>query len=198
VFLFNLYVVDKDTGLETSAGKIPALEDDIENCGTSCVSSFVNGMAFETPSTLTIALDIKPDSYPNSVNPYSRGVIPVAILGSDTFDVSTVDVTTLGFGPGGAAPAHNLADGFTYNDHLLDVNMDGYVDLVTHYRTRETGISCADETAQLAGETMDGQALEGSDSISTVGCRRCGQPSIWLKDEERPSQTGRGRVVDVE
>lgn len=35
---------------------------------------------------LPIGLDIKPDGYPNRVNPYSRGVIPVAILDSKTFD----------------------------------------------------------------------------------------------------------------
>jgi hypothetical protein len=96
---------------------------------------------------LVVDVDIKPDSYPNSINPYSRGLIPVAILGSDTLDVADVDVTTLAFGPGGPPTAHDLTDSFTYNDHLQDVNLDGFTDLVTHYRTRDTGVVCGDESA---------------------------------------------------
>jgi len=98
-----------------------------------------------------VAIDIKPQSIPNAINPYSRGVIPVAILGSDTFDVADVDVTKLAFGLDAASPAHNLTDSFTYNDHLQDVNLDGYTDLVTHYRTGETGIICGDMSATLTG-----------------------------------------------
>jgi hypothetical protein len=144
-----------------------------------------------------VAIDIKPQSIPNAINPYSRGVIPVAILGSDTFDVSDIDVTTLTFGSGGAAPAHNLADSFTYNDHLQDVNLDGYMDLMTHYRTRETGIFCGDESATLTGETLDGQPIEGSDSINTVGCRAPRWPGIWRNEEEREAQTREGAVIDL-
>jgi len=45
---------------------------------------------------------------------------------------------------------------------------------------------------------MDGQTFGGTDAIATVGCRNFGHPSIWLKDEERLGQPGRGNVVDVE
>ena len=43
------------------------------------------------------------------------------------------------------------------------------MDLVTHYRTQDTGIVCGDESATLIGETLEGQTIEGSDSIGTVG-----------------------------
>ena len=44
---------------------------------------------------LVATSDIKPGSDTNPINPMGRGVIPVALLGSDTFDVADVDVTTL-------------------------------------------------------------------------------------------------------
>lgn len=138
-----------------------------------------------------VAIDIKPDSYPNSINPNSRGVIPVAILGSDTFNVADIDVTTLAFGPSGAPIAH-------LNGHLQDVNYDGIMDLVTHYRTRDTGIACGDESATLTGGTIDGQPIEGTDSIQTVGCRVSRWPAIWMKDQDRPDSDRRGVPVNIE
>jgi hypothetical protein len=108
-------------------------------------------------------LDIKPGSYPNSINTKSKGVIPVALLGTDTFDVTTVDVTTLRFGPSDALPAHNLTDPEVYAEHLQDVNYDGYIDLVSHYRTKQTGIAVGQILAEL---DYDGSTVD--DSIRVV------------------------------
>jgi hypothetical protein len=135
------------------------------NSGTPTIRSDPNIGFDNVVFTLVIEvdIDIKPGSFPNSINPNSKGVIPVAILGSASFDVTDVDVTTLAFGPSGATPAH-MAGG-----HLEDVNNDGFTDLVSHYLTQDTGIASGNTEACLTGQTTGGVGIEGCDSVNTVG-----------------------------
>jgi len=116
---------------------------------------------------LLVDIDIKPGQERNPINPSSRGLIPVAILGSDQLDVSDVDLSTLAFGPEGAAPAHSRGG------HVQNANDDAFPDLVSHYRTVETGIGFGDVEACVTGETLDGRPFAGCDSVRTVP-QRCG------------------------
>jgi len=115
--------------------------------------------------SIQVDIDIKPGSDPNSINTKSGGTVPVAILGSDTFDVTDVDVTTLAFGPSGATPKHDLTDSVVYISHLEDVNNDGFTDLVSHYVQKETGLLSSDIEACITGQTTGGTAIEGCDSV---------------------------------
>ena len=112
---------------------------------------------------IEVLVDIQPGSESNSVNPRKKGVIPVAILGANDFDATQVDVSTVGFGTNEATPVHA--------GHLGDVNYDGFIDLIVHFKAAETGIICGDTDATIAGETFGGDPITGGDTIKTVGCR---------------------------
>ena len=47
------------------------------------------------PTVITVEFDVKPTSCPNPFNMGSKGVLPVAILGTTSFDVSTIDPATI-------------------------------------------------------------------------------------------------------
>ena len=130
--------------------------------GLAVIVASLMAIASVQATVISFEVDIKPNNVVNSINPGSGGLIPVAILGSETFDVADVDVTTLAFGVPDCCP------GPAHDGHLQDVNDDGLTDLVLHFRTQETGISAGDTLACLTGELFDGLPIEGCDTIRTV------------------------------
>ncbi len=131
--------------------------------GVPDASGIAQTRVFVLSFSQDVDIDIKPGSYPNSINPKSQGVIPVAILTTASFDATTVDPASVRFGPGGAAEAHGTG-------HIEDVDGDGDNDMVLHFRTQATGIECGATSASLTGQTLGGQPIEGIDSVRTVGC----------------------------
>jgi hypothetical protein len=121
------------------------------------------------PNSIRIErIDIKPGSATNTINPKSKGVVPVALLGSDGFDVGKVDVTTLQFGPSGAPPAHDLTRPGVRSGHMEDVNGDGHMDLMCHFRQQDTGLDSSFTEACLTG-SLDGVAsFTACDSVRVL------------------------------
>jgi hypothetical protein len=113
---------------------------------------------------VNVEIDINPGSFPNSVNPRNNEVVPVAILTTATFDATTVNPMSVRFGPNGAGEVHGQG-------HLEDVDGDGDLDLVLHFRTQAAGIVCGATSASLTGQTFGGQSISGTDSVRTAGCR---------------------------
>ena len=145
---------------------------------------------------IEVVVDINPGDFPNEIDLFNNNIVPVIILGSDDFDVFDVDGTTLAFGPAGAAPEH-VADPDQFEDHIEDLNDDGFEDLEMHYFTQETGIAFGDTEACVTGQTLDAVSFEGCDSITTfTGNTGCGLgfelvflllPLMWLHGRRRRS-----------
>lgn len=111
---------------------------------------------------LAVTIDIKPGSAENSVNPNSRGKIPVAILSHRGFVApEAVKQGTLTFGRLGTEQSLTFCAS-------EDVNGDGRLDLVCHFDTRRTAFQQGDTSGILNGTTMSGGSLKGTDAIRIV------------------------------
>jgi hypothetical protein len=109
---------------------------------------------------LSVEIDIKPGSKKNPINLKSNGVVPVAVLTTDTFDAISVDPKSVNFAKGELA--HKRAG------HLEDVDRDGDVDLVLHFKTKSLEIDPKDGKACLWARTWDGTVIEGCVLIQIV------------------------------
>ena len=111
----------------------------------------------------TVGIDIRPKRDPNRINLRRMRDIWVAILSNEAFDASTVDPSSVRLGPAGT--------GINHDPRLADVDGDGDDDLKLRFKVSETGIACGDTELSLAGTTLDGTEIMGTDSIITTGCR---------------------------
>ena len=136
-----------------------------------------------------VEVDIKPGSCPNPLNLASRGILPAAILGSEDFDVNTIDPASI-FLEGVPAIrssyediAAPVVDG---NEcECTTVGPDSYLDLTLKFKTQdvvEALIFSEGELAQgqtleltLNGELYDGMGIQGTDCVILVG-----NVSKWL------------------
>ena len=139
-----------------------------------------------------VDLDIKPGSCPNSFNRNSNGVLPVALTGSETFDVALVNLATVqlsradGVGASvapheGPPGPHTVIDDVAtpFNGELCDCHEeagDGFADLSMKFQS-ELVVSALelDDLAPgalveltLTGTTLDGTAFQVNDCIRLV------------------------------
>jgi len=129
----------------------------------------LSGTAFgdlvEPVDPVNIEIDIKPGSYPNSINNNGKGVIPVAILGSADFDVTEINPDTVKLGECGIKKVGKKDKLLA---HIENVNGDAFDDLVVQI---EDDCDFVGPTATLTGnlfEEYDSTPFVGNDSIRLV------------------------------
>lgn len=126
----------------------------------------LRGVSF-TPGTGTVAMTVNVDTdYGTLTAPAatfdidSEGAMHVAILGSPTFNVTTIDPTSVRFGPN-AEP--NAGPAF-----FQDVNADGIPDLVLSFVPRVAGFGCNTTVAVLSGQTLSKQPFFATQTVQTT------------------------------
>jgi hypothetical protein len=146
------------------------------------------------------SVDIKPGSWPNPFNKDAKGVVSIAISGSEGFDVTTIDPASvrLHFNEIVEGGENISAIRWSYEDVATpyptpnaeeaegwDENGDGYVDLVLKFSREEiTGLTTCEEEDKsywklyLTGnldEDNGGKALEGFDWIRIESAKQKGK-----------------------
>ena len=114
------------------------------------------------PDKFVVEIDVLPKKDVNKINLNSKGSIQVVILSTDYFHAyNEVEPASVRFGP---------ANAVAIRYKIKDTNHDSLPDMVFYFKIRETGIECGDSEATLSGETYEGAAFEGTDTIVTTGC----------------------------
>jgi hypothetical protein len=136
---------------------------------TVCVTDKDGGLGCDSlnlqVNPLSVAIDIKPGSDPNCFNNDDHGVIPVAILGSATFDATQIDPNTVlleGLVVRAVGRKGNL------QAHVEDTNSDGFADLVVQIGDEDGVFSEGQGTATVTGNLYDGTFIQGVDAICVV------------------------------
>ena len=109
--------------------------------------------------TIPINIDIYPNRVPNRVFLSRNYTLYVAVLGSATFDATTLNSSTVKFGKTGTEASPVRAP------LLRDLNGDGQLDAMYGFATFDCGFASDDTQGLLKGSTASGTNVEGSDSV---------------------------------
>ena len=127
------------------------------------------------PEPTPVAVDIKPTSCPNPLNVKSKGVLPVAILGSEDFDVTEIDVLSVRLA-GISAIRSRFEDVATPPEDANECECstegsDGYLDLTLKFETQAIvealgeGADGDEWILELTGTLYDETEIIGEDCV---------------------------------
>ncbi len=174
--LADYIVANQNTTPGPMFGSWPANLDYGDEVLTTAWALLTLEKAAPPPVGISVNLDIKPQSCPNPFNTKARGVLPVAILGTEDFDVMLVDPATVlleGVSPlrwdfeDVSTPVGPDADTC---DCTTDT-ADGYMDLTLKFDHQEILDSIAPvfdrevRVLTLTGMTYDSTDIRGHDCV---------------------------------
>ena len=113
----------------------------------------------------TMQIDIKPESDANTINTSSARIIPVAILGSATLDVISINPRTIRLEGVGVMLVGKSDKSLCKK---IDLNSDGHLDLLCDVRTTGFRVNPGSYTIRLKAETYDKAVLRGEDQLRII------------------------------
>ena len=154
--------------------------------------------AVPTLESTIVPFDLKPGGNVNPINLKSNGVLSAAILSTDDFNASDINVSTLLFGDPSLLDANGTGvSPLRYS--FKDVSHDGLMDLSLKFSMRDAvdyGALGPDTIEGLVmGELLDGTRFEGLDSIRIVppngsnGASEAGGNSVLVSSVIIPEPT---------
>jgi hypothetical protein len=151
-----------------------------------CGLDTLTAHAQSAPRPVAVGVDIQPQACPNVLNVEAAGVLQVAVLGTEHFDVTSVDPATVrlaGVAPlrwtledvaASLAPLPGLLDGWDCTAE----GADGFLDLTLEFDSQEVAQALADAlgsrddtdgvVVRLDGALFDGTPIGGEDMVILV------------------------------
>lgn len=120
-------------------------------------------VTYDLPTPVTV--DIKPMSDPNGINNDGHGVIPVAILGSATLDVTTINPATVSLD---GMLVKFKGKSMTAQASYKDYNYDGYLDMIVQIEDVDGAFTSGQTIGTVTGFFFDGSRFIGTDSLKIV------------------------------
>jgi len=103
---------------------------------------------------MPITIDIKPGTYPNIINLRAKGLVPVAIITTSSFNAANALPSSIYFA--GASPSKWA---------MQDVDRDGDKDMILQFKVMDLKLSSSSVEAVLTGTTLSGIPIQGRDSV---------------------------------
>ena len=121
----------------------------------------------ECPTPVTVAIDVKPVDDANKINLSARGLLPVAVLSTDTFDASLFTPEMAHLSDASTAMGCTGAEAVRWT--YTDVNGDGRLDLVFFFRVQELNLTSSTTAVVLMAHGTYGSTtihIEGTDWVT--------------------------------